>query len=101
MSAGFPALLNALRLIKFVGIWLRKGLGIGLMMGVLVGFLGKPVGISGVSEDLSTVFEKDMMDVEKCWRGCRCLQTEYQSAQKVLVIDACSDSRCDSVMQGV
>lgn len=78
------------------------------MMGVLVGFVGKPVGISGVSEDLSTVFDKDMMDVENfrgtsegCWRGCRCLQTEYQSAQKVLVIDVCFDSRCGSVMQGV
>lgn len=29
------------------------------------------------------------------------MQTEYQSAQQVLVADACPDSRSDSVMQGV
>ena len=40
------------------------------MMGVLVGFVGKPVGMSGVSEDLSTRFE-DMMDVERFQRDFR------------------------------
>lgn len=48
-----------------VGIWSRKGLGIGLIIGVFVGFVGKPTPMSGVSEDLSTVLEEDMMIVEK------------------------------------
>ena len=51
------------------------------MMGVLVGFVGKPVGMSGVSEDLSTVFEEDMMDAGS-FRGS-------------------SEGYCDSVMQDV
>lgn len=65
MVAGFPALLNALRLIKVVGICSRKGLGIGSMIGVIVGFVGKPTPISGVSEDLSTGVEEDMIDAER------------------------------------
>ena len=35
------------------------------MIGVFVGFVGKPTPMSGVSEDLSTVLEEDIMIVEK------------------------------------
>ena len=63
MIAGLPALLNVLRFIKLVGIWSRKGLGIGLMIGVFVGLVGKPTPMSGVFEDLSTFpDEADMID---------------------------------------
>lgn len=33
------------------------------MIGVFVGFVGKPTPMSGVSEDLSTVLEEDMLMV--------------------------------------
>lgn len=61
MAAGFPALLNPLRLIKAVGIWPRKGLGLGSMIGVMVGLVGSPTPMSGVSLDLSREFEEDMV----------------------------------------
>lgn len=62
MVAGLPALLKPLRVIKVAGIWVRNGLGIGSIIGVIVGFVGKPTPISGVSEDLSIGVEVDIID---------------------------------------
>ena len=76
------------------------------MIGVFVGFVGKPTPMSGVSEDLSTVLEEDMMILEKFSEklqndageieGASRLDTEDSTKCSYAVIDACCDFCCDA-----
>lgn len=71
------------------------------MIGVFVGFVGKPTPMSGVSEDLSTVLEEDMMIVEKLSEK---LQNDAGEILRVLAEQsagmqeqkACCDFCCDA-----